>query len=92
MELIRRIDYFGATLLLAASVLFITALEEGGTEYSWHSALVLVLLVLSFFVWIAFLVREKLQGQKKVQHESVFPWRLVTNRFWMGIIMYDPFP
>ncbi|KAI4213593.1 MAG: hypothetical protein LQ351_003817 [Letrouitia transgressa] len=69
MELIRRIDYFGATLLLAASVLFITALEEGGTEYSWHSALVLVLLVLSFFVWIAFLVREKLQGQKKVQHD-----------------------
>lgn len=85
---VRKIDFIGATTLLAASVLLVAALEEGGTEYSWTSAVPLVLLTLSVFAWIAFFVRERMQSKKKVDFESVLPWHLVTNRFWASMVLH----
>ncbi|KAL8650357.1 MAG: hypothetical protein Q9226_005183 [Calogaya cf. arnoldii] len=88
MASVRKIDFTGATLLLAASVLLVAALEEGGTEYTWTSAVPLVLLFLSVFAWIAFFVRERMQSKKKVDFESVLPWQLFTNRFWASMILH----
>lgn len=88
MASVRRIDSIGATILLAASVLLVTALEEGGTEYSWRSAVPLVLLFLFVAAWIAFFVRERIQSKKKAKFESVLPWHLVTNRFWASMILH----
>lgn len=88
MASIRKIDFIGATMILAASVLLVAALEEGGTEYPWTSAVPLVLLILSVFAWIAFFVRERMQSKKKVDFESVLPWHLVTNRFWASMTLH----
>ncbi|KAL8959883.1 MAG: hypothetical protein Q9193_003324 [Seirophora villosa] len=86
----RRVDYTGTTLLLAASVLLVTALEEGGTEYSWRSACVLVLLFTSFIAWAAFFIRERYQSRTKdaAKHVSVLPWHLITNRFWASMMLH----
>ncbi|KAI4225156.1 MAG: hypothetical protein LQ349_007112 [Xanthoria aureola] len=40
MKAVRKVDFLGAFTLLAASILFVTAIEEGGTEYPWKSAVV----------------------------------------------------
>lgn len=89
MASLRKVDYTGTTLLLAASVLLVSALEEGGTEYSWRSACVLVLLFTSVLAWAAFFIRAKLQSsQKNKDHQSVLPWHLITNRFWASITLH----
>ncbi|KAL8785687.1 MAG: hypothetical protein Q9213_003246 [Squamulea squamosa] len=85
---VRKIDFTGATILLAASVLLVAALEEGGTEYSWQSAVPFALLIPSVFAWIAFFVREKMQSKEKMTFESVLPWHLVTNRFWASMTLH----
>ncbi|KAL8652529.1 MAG: hypothetical protein Q9210_002627 [Variospora velana] len=87
---LRRVDYTGTALLLAASILLVTALQEGGTEYSWRSACVLVLLFISFIAWAAFFIRERHQSKKKdrSQHVSVLPWHLITNRFWASMMLH----
>ena len=85
---LRRVDFTGAIILLAASVLLISALEEGGTQYSWRSAVTLVLLFTSIFAWFAFFTREKIQSVKKAEFDSVLPWKLITNRFWASLILH----
>ncbi|KAL8665676.1 MAG: hypothetical protein Q9168_007644 [Polycauliona sp. 1 TL-2023] len=91
MATVRKIDFTGATILLAASVLLVAALEEGGTEYSWTSTVPLILLFLSVFAWIAFFVRERIQSKRKANFESVLPWHLITNRFWASMILHALF-
>ncbi|KAI4244752.1 MAG: hypothetical protein LQ352_006726, partial [Teloschistes flavicans] len=89
---IRRIDFTGFILLLAASVLLVTALEEGGTEYSWRSAVVLCIFFASVIAWIVFFLRERIESRKhrldKSDFESVLPWHLITNRFWASMILH----
>ncbi|KAL8628149.1 hypothetical protein Q9189_006158 [Teloschistes chrysophthalmus] len=89
---IRRIDFTGFFLLLAASVLLVTALEEGGTEYSWRSPIVLCMLFASLIAWTLFFLRERIESRKhrldKSAFDSVLPWHLVTNRFWASMILH----
>ncbi|KAL8661486.1 MAG: hypothetical protein Q9202_005551 [Teloschistes flavicans] len=89
---IRRIDFTGFILLLAASVLLVTALEEGGTEYSWRSAVVLCIFFASVIAWIVFFLRERIESRKhrldKSDFDSVLPWHLITNRFWASMILH----
>ncbi|TGO45375.1 hypothetical protein BOTNAR_0675g00050 [Botryotinia narcissicola] len=44
---LKRIDVIGLLLLPGASILLVTALEEGGTRCSWHSVITLSLLIIS---------------------------------------------
>lgn len=83
----RRLDLVGTFLLLAASILLIVAIEEGGTEFSWHSPVILSLLILSGFLWPGFLAWERYQGSGKALQEPVFPWRMTTDRFIMGCFL-----
>ena len=87
IEETRKVDFLGTFLLLAACVLLISALEEGGTEYSWHSPVTLVLLVCSLFLWAAFILWENVDGRRGTARENILPWRVVTNRFSMGILL-----
>ncbi len=84
---LRNVDYLGALLLLAASVLFVVALEEGGTEYPWRSAVVLSLLCISVVLWILFFAWQKVASGRDKTHEPVLPWRLLTNRITMGFLL-----
>lgn len=80
----KRLDLIGFFLLLAASILFVTAIEEGGTEYPWNSAVVIALLVLSLFLWPALLFWSRHQERRTTRQEPVLPWRLISNRFSMA--------
>ena len=84
LERIRKIDFLGFLLSLAASALLVAALEEGGTEYSWQSSVTLSLFVISLLLWICFPIWERFQASRKTTQEAVFPWRLAIDRFAMG--------
>ena len=84
---VRSIDFLGAFLVLAASVLFVSALEEGGTEYPWKSSVVLSLLCLSVVLWILFFLWQKVASDRGDAREPILPWRLLTNRFTMGFLL-----
>ncbi|KAI4100505.1 MAG: hypothetical protein L6R37_005420 [Teloschistes peruensis] len=92
IDSIRRIDFTGFFLLLAASILLVTALEEGGTEYSWRSATVLCIFFASVIAWAIFFLRERIESRKhrldKSDFDSVLPWHLITNRFWASMILH----
>lgn len=77
---LRRIDILGAFLLLAASILLVFALEEGGTRYAWSSAVVIATITLASFSWIAFAGWEYFVGRFKSLLEPVFPLRLLQDR------------
>jgi len=81
MKAVRKVDFLGAFTLLAASILFVTAIEEGGTEYPWKSAVVLCLLCISVVLWIIFFWWQYWVSGRHDQQEPVLPWRLLTNRF-----------
>lgn len=84
---VRRIDFLGAFLVLAASILFVSALEEGGTEYPWKSSVVLSLLCLSVVLWVLFFFWQKVASGRGDAHEPILPWRLLTDRFTMGFML-----
>ena len=84
---VKRIDFLGAFLVLAASILFVSALEEGGTEYPWKSVVVLSLLCLSVVLWILFFFWQKVASGRGDANEPILPWRLLTDRFTMGFLL-----
>ena len=84
---VRNIDFLGAFLVLAASILFVSALEEGGTEYPWKSSVVLSLLCLSVVLWVLFFLWQKVASGRGDAHEPILPWRLLTDRFTMAFML-----
>lgn len=84
---IRRLDLPGAFLILAASVLFVTAVQEGGTEYPWRSAVVLSTLCVSAVLWVMFFWWQKHASMEQNERDPVLPWYLLTDRFTMGFIL-----
>ena len=83
-----RVDLLGATLLLAASVFLISALQKAADGMAWNKPLVLVLIILSVPAFAGFLLWERyvtLNGRERP--EPVFPWRFVTNRVRLSLIM-----
>lgn len=87
MAAVRRIDFLGGFLVLAASILFVSALEEGGTGYAWKSSVVLSLLCLSIVLWMLFFLWQKVASGRGDAHEPILPWRLLTDRFTMGFLL-----
>ncbi|KAI8147048.1 major facilitator superfamily domain-containing protein [Fennellomyces sp. T-0311] len=70
-----RIDYAGNFLALAATTLFLLALNFGGQDYPWKSAAVIVSLVLSGVLVVLLAVVEV-----KYAKEPLMPPRLFKNR------------
>lgn len=89
---LKRVDFFGAALLLAASFLFVTPLEEAGVHYEWGSAFIITLLVISGFLWIAFFAWEKWVTASLSVREPVFPWRFMQSRVRVGLILFATVP
>ena len=84
---VRRVDVIGASLLISASLLLVTVLNEVSVRFSWSSGVTIALLVVSALCWVAFPVWEKLVSDESFAAEPVFPWRFVHNRAWLGILL-----
>ncbi|KAF4428955.1 major facilitator superfamily transporter [Fusarium acutatum] len=83
----KRVDFVGMALSLAASILIIFALEQGGVAYPWGSGAIVSTFVLSGVLWIAFVAWERLLSSRNGVREPMFPWSLVHNRFVMGLLL-----
>ncbi|GKZ24445.1 hypothetical protein AbraIFM66951_010463 [Aspergillus brasiliensis] len=86
-QMIQRVDILGSSLLLVATILLVTALEEANQEYHWHSAFTIVLLIISGLALIGFLLWERRVTLFSTHIEPVFPWRFVGNRVWIGMLL-----
>jgi MFS family permease len=86
-------DIIGAILMLAASVLVVFGIQEGGSgSYSWSSSVVVATIVVGVICWILlftweyYIYRQQRQG-KKINVASMFPFELVVHRpMFAGII------
>jgi EmrB/QacA subfamily drug resistance transporter len=73
----RRIDYWGATLLTAATTLLLLALSLGGNSYDWASPEILCFAAGAVITAILFVIRERLAP------EPILPMRLFTNKVFV---------
>jgi MFS family permease len=85
---LRKLDLFGAFLLLTACSFIIAALQEGNFEYPWSSGMVISFFVISGISWAAFIWWEWFVYRQDSRVSPVFPWRLTSNRFFMGDALY----
>lgn len=83
-----RLDVSGAALLLGATVLLVTVLLEAGIEFAWKSGTAIGLIILSGILFVAFMWNEKVMSNEKRTQEPVFPFRFLSNRPWMGTLLY----
>ncbi|RHZ83132.1 hypothetical protein Glove_99g40 [Diversispora epigaea] len=58
LDKLKRIDYLGTLLIVLATVSLLLALNWGGNEYSWTSAIVLSLLVVGGVLYVVFALVE----------------------------------
>ncbi|BFZ62213.1 hypothetical protein YB2330_003296 [Saitoella coloradoensis] len=76
---IPRIDFLGVTLIIGATLLFLLALNWGGSQYRWDSAAVLCCLIISGALFVAFGIAEV-----KFAKEPVMPMSLFAHRTRLG--------
>lgn len=86
-EAFRKLDIVGATLLLAATLLLVTALDEANEQFSWKSAFTITLLSISGVLWIMFSFWERYVTRSNERMEPVFPWRFFQNRVWIATLL-----
>jgi len=55
---LKKIDYAGSVISLAATIFVLVPVSGGGTTYAWNSPLVIVLLTLGTILFIVFVVYE----------------------------------
>ena len=82
-----RIDLAGSFLSLAASVLLVVAVEEGGIEFAWDSPVTLTLLVISIICYFSFIFQQRSLSRHKTDQEGVLPWHLLKNRFFVAYLL-----
>ncbi|EKD11808.1 major facilitator superfamily transporter [Drepanopeziza brunnea f. sp. 'multigermtubi' MB_m1] len=80
------LDFFGAALVIAASVLVVFAFQQAGLHpHSWSSALFLAPLLVGLFLWLVLLGWEVLVSRKwEARIATMFPLRLLKRRVFMG--------
>lgn len=89
LENLRRIDYIGVGLLLAASILLVFAVESAGIDYGWSSVTIIATLVLGGVLSIAFISWELWLQQRPVQiPEPIFPPRILKSRLMASMFAY----
>jgi len=86
---LRRIDWPGSILSLAASVMLIFALEESGTVYAWDSVIIIASFEIQGFCWILFAAWETLLSSELFNWPMlpIFPTRLVSHRVVAAAIL-----
>ncbi|KAL2831386.1 major facilitator superfamily domain-containing protein [Aspergillus cavernicola] len=83
-QTVREADFLGSSMLLVATTLFVTALEEANQEFQWRSAFTIVLFIISGLTWILFLAWERRVTLYSKYVEPVFPWS--SNAICLGAL------
>ncbi|KAI9317564.1 major facilitator superfamily domain-containing protein [Dichotomocladium elegans] len=86
MQKLKRVDYAGNVLVLAAATLFLLAMNFGGQTFPWKSAAVIVCFVLTG-VLVAVLVVVEM----KYAAEPLLPPRLFKNRSVVSVLSLNVF-
>lgn len=88
---LRRIDYIGVALLLAASILLVFAFESAGIQYGWNSITIIVTLIFGFAIFFSFIIWE-MWLQKRQDHfsEPIFPPQILKSRITASMFAYVP--
>ncbi|CEL58270.1 putative transporter C3H1,06c OS=Schizosaccharomyces pombe (strain 972 / ATCC 24843) GN=SPAC3H1.06c PE=3 SV=1 [Rhizoctonia solani AG-1 IB] len=92
LEKLRKVDFVGSLLSLAAVVLILVPISGGGTYYSWHSALVIAMLCVGSVLAIAFLLVEWRMAALPILPLHLFRVKniliIYTTTILTGIIYY----
>ncbi|KAJ3046062.1 hypothetical protein HDV00_003812 [Rhizophlyctis rosea] len=75
MQKLKRIDYLGTTILVAAVICLLLPLQLGGNEWAWNSAQTIVLFILAGALLLVFAYVEA-----RIAVEPVIPPSLFENR------------
>ncbi|OGM45366.1 MFS multidrug transporter [Aspergillus bombycis] len=86
ITLFRDLDLVGVVLLLSASLLPITVLNETNVSFEWASGTAIGLLVAGGVSWMAFFGWEWVIDGRPGYH-PILPKRLLFNRAWMAILI-----
>ncbi|KAI9298420.1 MFS general substrate transporter [Neoconidiobolus thromboides FSU 785] len=71
---LKRVDYLGSISILAFTILLVLALNWGGQEYPWNSAVIISLFILCFISLALFIVL-----QWKVSKEPIIPGHVLVR-------------
>jgi len=80
------IDYFGAVMLILATLCLLLGLNLGGTDYPWLSWQIVMLLGVSFLSWITFVSVEK-NAKEPVISLELFKNRVFVISNIIGFLM-----
>ncbi|OGE55922.1 hypothetical protein PENARI_c003G05633 [Penicillium arizonense] len=85
-SLFQSLDALGSFLLLGASLLLVTVLNETNIEFDWSSGTAIALIVLSGVMWVAFFAWEWFMPGYLPGLKPIFPKRFFHNKAWMGML------
>lgn len=83
LSLLSKLDFPGAVLLVGASALLTTALQQASQGTSFASPQVLTLLILAPIFLLAFVGWQWRIDRKPSRFNPIFAWKLLTNRVFM---------
>ncbi|CAJ2502464.1 Uu.00g098580.m01.CDS01 [Anthostomella pinea] len=82
-----RVDIPGTALILCATLALTAGFEEADKKFPWKSAYVITLLTVAGLLWIALVLWERYVTISDKIREPVLPWRFLTNRQMIGILL-----
>ncbi|PVH93387.1 MFS general substrate transporter [Periconia macrospinosa] len=84
---LRRVDIIGGLFLLGLCLMLTTGLQQAALGIPWSSSYVLPLLIAAAFFFIMLLLWSWYVTMKRTWPEPLFPWRFVTNRISLGMML-----
>lgn len=85
---LRQMDFVGAVLLLAASMMIVYCIQEGGSmKLPWSSPTIVTMLVISSLCWVAFWCWEASVGLRDDKVEPIFPLSLAGHRAYLACLL-----
>ncbi|KAI8608172.1 hypothetical protein BC830DRAFT_1050262, partial [Chytriomyces sp. MP71] len=87
LEKLKRIDYMGTALLLAAIGTLITAIQQGGVAWSWSSGSSIALFVLSPLLFMAFVFWEMTFASNPMLPMDLFMNRNIVALAAVGFLL-----
>jgi len=71
---LKKIDYAGSVISLAATIFVMVPISGGGVTYPWNSPLVIVLLTLGVLLYIVFVIYEAKFAKIPIMPSNQFPF------------------